>query len=67
MERVDGETCTFKKGREVDRYYTGDDECNAYTTVYECGGEYAHNYMDVVGCRDHDCFWDCSNCKYQSK
>ena len=65
MSRVDGETCTFDKGRVVDKWFTGDDECDAYTEVYSCGGVYNNNYMDVVGCRDHDCFWRCGNCKYQ--
>lgn len=42
---------------------TGDDECNAYDYEYECGAIYHQNYMDIVGNRDHDCFWDCSRCK----
>lgn len=67
MEKIDGEKCAFDKGKVIDKYLTGDDECNAYTTEYECGGIYNHNYMDVVGVRDHDCFWQCSNCKYQSE
>ena len=53
-----------KKGNKVREWYTGDAECNAYSEMYECGGIYHHNYMDVVGNRDHDCFWDCRGCKY---
>lgn len=56
--------CTFNKGKEIDKWLTGDDECDAYSIEYECGGIYNHNYMDILGCRDHDCFWNCSNCKY---
>lgn len=65
MGRVDGETCTFDKGRLITKELTGDEECDAYTYVYECGGRYDKNYMDVVGSRDHDCFWHCGDCKYQ--
>lgn len=42
-----------------------DDECNAVSEQYECGGVYHHNYMDILGCRSHDYFWDCSSCKYK--
>ena len=45
-------------------WLTGDDECDAYSRLYECGGIYHHNYMDRLGNRDHDCFWDCKRCKY---
>lgn len=62
---IDGETCTFNKGKVIDKWMTGDDECNAYSEEYECGGVYNHNYMDVVGCRDRDCFWNCKGCKRQ--
>lgn len=48
----------------TEKWETGDTECNAYSVRYECGGIYHHNYMDIVGCRDHDCFWDCRGCKY---
>lgn len=41
---------------------TGDEECEAYSKRYECGAVYNNNYLDVVGNRDHDCFWDCSEC-----
>lgn len=58
-----GEECKEKKGKVVESWMTGDDECNAESKRYECGGVYHHNYMDVVGCRDHDSFWDCSECK----
>lgn len=51
------------KGKVVERWLTGDDECNAYSERYQCGGVYNNNYMDVVGCRDHMCSWDCSRCK----
>ena len=65
MKCIDGENCTFFKGKAIDEWLTGDDECDAVSTEYECGGIYHHNYMDIVGCRGHDCFWNCSNCKYQ--
>lgn len=61
-----GETCSFRKGKIIREWATGDDECNACSKEYECGGVYNHNYMDVVGNRDHDCFWNCSKCKYQN-
>lgn len=50
-------------GKVVSRWETGDAECNAYSQRYECGGVYHHNFMDIVGNRDHDCFWDCRECK----
>lgn len=50
------------KGKKIREWETGDTECNAYSEEYECGGIYHHNYMDVVGNRDHDCFWDCQYC-----
>ena len=55
---------TCDKGKVVREWETGDSECNAYSQEYECGAVYHNNYMDVVGCRDHDCFWDCGNCRY---
>lgn len=61
-----GETCSFYKGKVVRRWETGDAECNAYSEEYECGGVYNHNYMDVIGNRDHDCFWRCDKCQYQN-
>ena len=67
MKRIDGEKCTFSKGRVVNEWLTGDAECDAYSKEYECGGVYNHNYMDVLGCRDHDRFWNCSKCKYQKE
>ena len=54
---------TCNKGKQIREWETGDAECNAYSVEYECGAIYNHNYMDIVGCRDHDCFWDCSECK----
>lgn len=54
---------TNKKGKIIDSWMTGDVECNAESKEYECGGVYHNNYMDKVGSRDHDCFWDCSGCK----
>lgn len=51
------------KGKVVKQWETGDSECNAYSEEYECGGIYHNNYMDIVGCRDHDCFWDCRGCR----
>lgn len=62
---MDGENCKFKKGREVNKWLTGDDECDAYSTEYECGGVYHNNYYDIVGNRTHDCFWNCAKCKYK--
>ena len=61
---MDGESCTYNKGGIVREWETGDSECNAYSVEYGCGGIYHNNYMDIVGCRDHDCFWDCGKCKY---
>lgn len=58
-----GEECKEDKGKVIHKYSTGDDECNAYSYCYECGGVYHHNYMDVIGNRDHHRFWDCSECK----
>lgn len=51
------------KGVIVRKWETGDSECNAYSQEYECGAVYHNNFMDVVGNRDHDCFWNCSKCK----
>lgn len=62
-EYKDGSDCPFDKGKVVQEWETGDTECDAYSQEYECGGIYHHNYMDVIGCRDHDCFWICCNCK----
>ena len=67
MKRIDGEKCTFSKGRVVNEWLTGDAECEAYSKEYECGGVYNHNSMDVLGFRDHDRFWNCSKCKYQKE
>lgn len=52
---------------EIASWETGDSECNAVSTEYECGGVFHQNYMDTVGNRDHDCFWDCRNCKRKDK
>ena len=57
------EKCKEEKGMIVKTWMTGDEECDAESTEFECGGIYHHNYMDVVGNRDHDCFWDCTGCK----
>lgn len=65
MKHINGESCTFSKGKVVREWLTGDYECNAVSTEYQCGGVYNNNYMDILGNRDHDCFWDCSDCKYQ--
>ena len=62
---INGENCTFEKGKVIEMWLTGDQECDAYSQKHECGGVYNNNYMDVVGSRDHDCFWNCSECKYQ--
>lgn len=51
------------KGKVVKEWLTGDSECNAYSQEYECGGVYNNNFMDIVGNREHDCFWDCRLCK----
>ena len=58
---MDGETCK-QVGNQVETWSTGDAECDAYSVRYDCGGVYHHNYMDVVGNRDHDCFWNCKDC-----
>ena len=62
---MDGDTCFYDKGKIVEEWQTGDAECNADSYRFECGGIYNHNYMDIVGSRDHDCFWDCKDCKYK--
>lgn len=59
------EDCKHETGEAIRRWYTGDEECNAYSEEYECGGVYNNNFMDVLGNRDHDCYWDCSKCKYK--
>ena len=64
---VDGENCTYQKGKVIRTWLTGDAECNANSEEYECGGVYNQNYMDILGNRDHDCFWNCSRCKYNDK
>ena len=64
---MDGENCKFPKGRIISEWTTGDEECNAYSYEYECGGIYHNNYMDILGSRDHDCFWNCTECKYKVK
>ena len=61
---MNGETCTHDKGKVIRAWETGDSECNEWSQEYECGGIYHNNYMDIVGCRDHDCFWDCGGCRY---
>lgn len=58
-----GDKCTKDKGKVIKTIITGDEECDAVSTVYQCGGVYNKNYIDTVGNRDHDCFWDCSECK----
>ena len=63
---MSGDTCGKEKGRIISEWETGDSECNAVSYEYECGGIYNQNYMDVVGNRDHDCFWDCKNCKFKT-
>ena len=60
-----GNECGYDKGKVIKQWLTGDDECNAYSEEYECGGVYNNNFMDVVGNRDHDCFWNCVKCKYE--
>ena len=55
--------CGQHPTNKVHETLTGDAECNAYDYEYDCGAVYHQNYMDVVGNRDHDCFWDCSRCK----
>lgn len=65
MKRVDGQSCTYNKGIVIREYLTGAEECGAISYVHECGGIYNRNYLDVLGNRDHDCFWNCQDCKYQ--
>lgn len=51
------------KGIVVKQWETGDTECRAYSEEYECGAVYNNNYMDVVGNREHECFWECGGCR----
>ena len=64
---MDGSSCGKNKGAVIEEWLTGDPECDAVSYRYECGGIYHHNCMDILGCRDHDCFWDCEGCKYKEK
>ena len=66
-KRIGGSNCPHNKGSIVREWETGDTECNAYSEEYSCGGIYHNNYMDIVGCRDNDCIWDCRNCKYKEE
>lgn len=59
--------CDRDKGAVVRQWDTGDDECRAYSEEYECGAIYNNNYGDVIGNREHECFWDCSKCKYRGE
>ncbi|MBR3268465.1 MAG: hypothetical protein IKI58_07040 [Oscillospiraceae bacterium] len=59
----DNPLCGKVKGNLMNEVLTGDPECDAYDSEYDCGGVYHHNYMDVLGSRDHDCWWDCTRCK----
>lgn len=59
--------CNRDKGIIVRQWDTGDDECRAYSEEYECGAIYNNNYGDVIGNREHECFWDCSKCKYRGE
>ena len=54
--------CDMLSNTVVKTWLTGDDECNAESTQYECGAVYNHNFGDRLGFRDHDCFWDCDGC-----
>lgn len=58
----EGKGCDLDKGKVLRTWPTGDEECGAESNEYECGGIYHNNYMDVLGNRDHDCFWDCAHC-----
>ena len=49
---MDGENCNYEKGGIVDKWLTGDEECDAYSTEFECGGVYNKNHMDILGNRD---------------
>lgn len=60
---IEKNECEKNKGKIVSQWLTGDEECNAVSYEYECGAIYNRNYMDRIGFRDHDCFWDCSSCK----
>ena len=63
---MENKDCKYEKGKVVEMWETGDSECDAYSERYECGGVYNRNYMDVIGSRDHDCFWECVGCKYKA-
>lgn len=54
-------------GKAADWWYTGDIDCGAVSTRYECGGVYNRNFMDTADSREHDCFWDCDNCRYSGE
>ena len=58
--------CSTRSTKIIRTWMTGDDECNAYSEEYACGLVYHNNYMDVVGNRDHNCFWTCRNCKFRN-
>lgn len=62
---MNNHSCDCDTGAAVDWWYTGDIDCDAVSTKYECGGVYNKNFMDVKGSREHDCFWDCENCRYR--
>ena len=57
----EGKGCDLDKGKVLRTWPTGDEECGAESNEYECGGIYHNNYMDVLGNRNHDCFWDCTH------
>lgn len=47
VKNIDGESCTFSRGKPVKEWLTGDSECDSLSVEYECGGVYNHNYMDM--------------------
>ena len=47
-EKFEDRACC-NKGKEIMIEQTGDDECNAYDTTYQCGGTWHNNFMDIVG------------------
>lgn len=41
-----GNNCNKEKGMIINSWLTGDMECDAVSTEYECGSVYHKNYMD---------------------
>ena len=61
----DGTCKARQRGDLVNIFYTGDEECDAISYEFKCGGIYHKNYMDRLSDekQDHLCFWNCKGCK----